>query len=78
MQRSAECLSSPTTSPLVIRGLKMLMLLTKSTLIYIKLEILRRLPHTAARGTSMSERRAERHGHTKTLRETEKLTHVNT
>ena len=38
MQRSAECLSSPTTSPLVIRGLKMLMLLTKSLLIRIKLE----------------------------------------
>lgn len=28
--------------------------------------------------TSMSDRRAERHGHTKILRETEKLTHVNT
>lgn len=77
MQRSAECLSSLTTSPLVIRGLKMLMLLTKSTLIYIKLEKLQRLPHTAARGTSMSDRRAEGHGHTKILRETEKPTHVN-
>lgn len=47
MQRSAECLSSPTTSPLVIRGLKMLMLLTQSLLIHIKLEKIARLERLA-------------------------------
>lgn len=80
MQRSAECLSSPTTSPLVIRGLKMLMFLTKSTLISIKLEELQRLPPTAVRGTSASDRWAERHGRSKILggtRETHACKHTN-
>lgn len=38
MQRSAECLSSPTTSPIVIQDLKILMILTQSFLIHIKRE----------------------------------------
>lgn len=38
MQGSADCLSSPTTSPLLTRGLKMLMLLTQSLLVHVKKE----------------------------------------
>lgn len=52
----------------------MLMLLTKSALIDIKLEKLQRLPHMAARRVSISDRRAESDGHTETLGETEKVT----
>lgn len=78
MQHSAECLSSPTTSPLVIRGLKMLMLLTQSLLIHIKLEKIagvERLAHTVDTNMERIDRLApnhsaytERHRHAKILK----------
>lgn len=49
----------------------MLMLLTKSGLIHIKLEKLQWLPHMAARSTSVSSCRAEREREKRTYKDTE-------
>lgn len=76
MQHSAECLSSPTTSWLAIRGLKMLMLLAQSLLIHIKqwkIAGLKRLIRAACRGRA-GQTHDFTHKHDDILLETQKLT----